>query len=329
MRLYNRLMYVYYKNPRSRGRDKAKARKNRKIILTTVVLVASSAFGLNIWHKNPTSTTPVATETSGQQKQSAKFDWPTKYTAVGTLKSGVVASSETAITPRPIASMAKIITALAILEKAPLKQGEKGITIVFDEEDARIFAEYQAKDGAVTPVEVGKSMNQYEALQAMLLPSSNNVTDSLVRRVFGSTENYTKYANNMIKKYNLKGTVVSDASGFLPNTVSTPSDMVIVTQMAMKNPVIAEITAQKEANIPVAGKIKNGNRLLHINPAVVGGKPGNTDEAGWCLLFVAKIPDKLPSGDLFIGVVMDAKTPDELFDMSQRLIDQAPKLNKY
>src|SRR5205807_949217 len=94
---------------------------------------------------------------------------------------------------------------------------------------------------------------------------------------------------DMLKCMGFSRTVVADASGFSPDTVSTPSELVAIGIAALKNPVIAEIVAQSQAQIPgiPGGIIKNTNLLFGID-GVIGIKTGTTDEAGHCLLFAAR-----------------------------------------
>ncbi len=220
-------------------------------------------------------------------------------TAIGTLGEGLIKKTNDEH-QAPIASITKVITALVLLDKEPLEKGKKGEAVVFTEKDVQYFEEYFAKLGTVTAVEVGAQMSYYEGLQAMLLPSSNNMADTLVDHFFGSREDYLNYANNFLKNHGLNDTVVADASGFSPDSKSTPSDLITLGQLALRHPVIAEIVAQKTATLSVAGDVNNYNQLIN-EPDVIGIKPGTTDEAGYCLLFAAKLPDS--KGDLHTVII--------------------------
>jgi D-alanyl-D-alanine carboxypeptidase (penicillin-binding protein 5/6) len=126
-------------------------------------------------------------------------------------------------------------------------------------------------------------------LQALLLPSANNVADSLAIWAFGSLDNYTKYANNYIRQLGLTNTVIgSDASGYDPSTVSTASDLVILGIAAMQVPVIAEIVGQPSAVLPVAGLVQNRNFLLGPD-GLAGIKTGSTTAAGGVFLAAKRV----------------------------------------
>jgi len=256
-------------------------------------------------------------------KTVSKIKWPkTGQSAIGINTSDVVYESNQLEDPKPIASMAKIITLLAVLEKAPMKANESGITLHLDSNDEDLYRQYLAKDGSVTPVRAGDRLNQYQAMQTILLPSSNNMTDSLVNRVFGSVDNYVVYANAMISRYGLTRTHVADASGFSPHTVSTPSEMVTIAKKVLNNQVISEIMAQKQATVPGVGTITNANRLLDMGD-VIGIKPGNTDEAGWCLLFASRVDSNVKAENFLVGAIMGLNSPNELFDSAKSLLESS------
>jgi D-alanyl-D-alanine carboxypeptidase (penicillin-binding protein 5/6) len=194
---------------------------------------------------------------------------------------GVLASSLTADkqTPMPTASVAKLMTALAVLDKKPLAVGETGPMIPITQADVDIYNAYVAKDGSVSKVELGEQISEYDALEALLLPSANNIADTAAVWAFGSMDAYTSYANSFAKQHGMAQSNFADASGFSPSTVSTANDLLQLGLLAKENPVISEIAAKKVADIPVAGTIYNVNGLLGKN-GINGLKTGNTDEAG-------------------------------------------------
>lgn len=216
----------------------------------------------------------------------ADVTWPSeaKAAAIGIQGSGVV-SSHNDNKPRPIASIAKIITALAILEKKPLKGDESGPLVPITEYDEQLYRDYVAKNGTVVLIKAGVPISERDALEAMLLPSANNVADTTAIWAFGSLKNYHSYANGMLKRLGLKDTTVGvDASGLDPSTKSTASDLVRLGEIALKNPIISHIVALPAANIPFAGDIPNYNAMV-TKYGYTGLKPGESIQAGNTLLF--------------------------------------------
>lgn len=267
------------------------------------------------------------TTTKTQALPAANLPWPSDaVAAIGASGYGVLASSKESEATIPTASIAKMITALAVLKKKPLKPGEQGPTLTLTAEDVKSYNEYYAVGGSIALVAEGEKITEYQALQAMLLPSANNIADTLAKWAFGSLEAYSQYANQYLDQLNLEHTTVgTDASGLSPTTTSTASDLVKLGIISMENPVIAQIVGLKSADIPVAGTIPNVNRMLGFD-GVNGIKTGNSDEARGCILFSADY--RVASGKhvTIIGVVMGAPTVNRAIASAVPLL-QAAKQN--
>ncbi|MEK7594491.1 MAG: D-alanyl-D-alanine carboxypeptidase [Patescibacteria group bacterium] len=206
--------------------------------------------------------------------------WPsTGQAAVGIVGTNIVETNGEQ-KPAPTASAAKIITALVVLDKKPLTKGQQGPIITMTADDVARYQDYAAKGGSVVRVSAGEQISEYQMLQAIMLPSANNIADSLAVWAFGSMANYKVAANAYLSSLGLSNTKTgSDASGLAPDTTSTALDLVHLGKAAMENPVLAEIVGQPSTELPVAGTVKNVNFLLGTD-GVVGIKTGNTEEAG-------------------------------------------------
>ena len=228
--------------------------------------------------------------------------WPAYgQSAYGVVGYGVVARSVEQQQLVPIASLAKTITALAVLQKKPLEPGQTGPVITITAADAALYNVYLNKGGAVAHVEVGQQLTQYDAIQIMLLHSANNVTQNLAVWAFGSEEAYTAYANTMVKKMGLKNTTVADATGFSPQTVSTAADMTQIAESFMNKPLLKQITLLPEAQVPISGTFKNHNAPQNTVDEI-GIKTGNTEQAGRCFMAAS-----FKNGEVFsLAVVLGA-----------------------
>ncbi len=249
------------------------------VIVLAIYVAAMMGRALPLAKATPQPTLPT-------KSQSVSVNWPSYgQAAIGAVGYGVLGKKgeQKAL---PTASVAKVMTALAVLKQRPLKVGEKGPTITITQDDVDEYYRTIAMDGSNVPVQLGEEITQYEALQALLLPSANNMAYTLVKWAYGSEENYLRFVNNFAKSLGMENTNFDDASGYSPKTVSTSSDLVKLAVNAMDNPVIAEIASQQEATIPVAGRIYNVNMLLGRN-GIVGVKTGNTEEAGGCFMAAA------------------------------------------
>ena len=217
----------------------------------------------------------------------AQVNWPSSAeSAVGALGYGVLATSNVQ-TPVPIASVAKLITSLAVLQKYPLKLGEQGPTITLTAGDVGLYNKYNAENGSTVPVQAGEQISEYQILQAMLLPSANNLADSAAIWAYGSMAAYKAKATQLVLTLGLTQTTIgSDASGFAPDTTSTASDLVKLGEAAMGNSVLEQIVGQTTADLPVVGQVYNVDSLLG-HDGIIGAKTGNSDQAGGVFVFAA------------------------------------------
>src|SRR5438132_904202 len=98
--------------------------------------------------------------------------WPSPGTgAVGVSGLGLVASSgnEQAI---PAASVAKVMTALVVLEDKPLNKGDAGPTITLTGTDVQSYESDLADKQSVVQVLAGEQLSELQLLQGILIPSA-------------------------------------------------------------------------------------------------------------------------------------------------------------
>ncbi|MCW3839900.1 D-alanyl-D-alanine carboxypeptidase [Micromonospora yasonensis] len=188
--------------------------------------------------------------------------------------------------PVPIASVTKVMTAYVILTEHPLDPGEQGPELTVSAAQAAAYPREQARGESLVPVVAGAVFTERQALQAVLLPSANNMARILAAWDAGSVEAFVAKMNDTAAALGMADTHYTDPSGYDPGTVSTAVDQVILARKAMELPTFAEIVAQKKATLPIAGTVKNYNTLVGRD-GVVGIKTGSTDEAGGCLVFAA------------------------------------------
>lgn len=258
------------------------------------------------------------------EAQNVSVDWPSQgIAAIGGEGYGVLAASEGAQDPVPIASISKLFLALAIMEERPFELGEDGPTIAITQADEDLYNDYISRGGSAYPVNTGQTYTQYQAMQALLIPSANNMADTLVNWAFGSQQEYLDYVNQMVLDMGLENTVLADASGFSPDSISTPAELVLAGQAALENPVIADIVMQSQAAIyPGVEPVFSTNQLLGT-PGVIGIKTGTTDEAGANVLFGAQHSLTETSETVIVGVVMGQPDREVLYEEAQALLASA------
>lgn len=269
--------------PKQKGQKRRSPRLTRGLIIILIVLAAAAVFG----YSRPLPLIYPHNSLKLSAQGGAKLDWPSSgEAAVGAVNYGLLASSGDQ-TPKPTASIAKLVTALAVLSKYPLGLGQQGPAITLTAADVTLYDQYLAEDGSVVKVQAGEQITEYQALEAMMLPSANNMADSLAIWAFGSLSSYSTFANQFITTLGLTNTHIgSDASGFLPDTTSTATDLVTLGMDILKTPVLAAITNETQATLPVAGVVVNVNWLLGQD-GIIGIKTGNSNQAGGVFLFAA------------------------------------------
>ena len=186
---------------------------------------------------------------------------------------------------QPTASTAKMILGLAVMREKPFAETEVGEIITIDEEMYNRYLWYVNHGGSNTRVRVGEEISEYDALVSVFLASSNNMADSLAIWAFGSIDAYREYASSMLAEMGLTQTTIGeDACGFSDTTTSSASDLAILGEKVMRDPVLAKIVGTKSYEVPVAGLIENTNKILG-DYGISGVKTGYIgDASGYCLI---------------------------------------------
>jgi D-alanyl-D-alanine carboxypeptidase (penicillin-binding protein 5/6) len=152
----------------------------------------------------------------------------------------------------------------------------------------------------------------------MLLPSGNNYAISIANWAFGSVDAFVERANAWLAEHELASTRLADSSGLSLDNVSTAADLVRLGEIALAEPVLAQIVATPAVEIPELGALKNGNKLLGTH-GVDGIKTGTTDDAA-NLLFSADVAVGSSSVTV-VGVLLGGQNHSVLNDAIAALLD--------
>src|SRR5437763_7364430 len=87
-----------------------------------------------------------------------------------------------------IASVAKVMTAYLVLRDHPLRLGQAGATITLTDADVVDTDGRRGQEQSVVPIAAGEQLTELQALQALLLPSANNIAAVLARWDAGSAD---------------------------------------------------------------------------------------------------------------------------------------------
>ncbi len=206
--------------------------------------------------------------------------------------------------PVPTASVAKVMTAYVILRDHPLRHGDSGPLIKIDPQAA---ADVSRENESVVKVTAGQQISEYEALEAIMLPSANNIARLLARWDAGSEADFAKKMNAAAKDLGMSNTTYTDPSGLDATTVSTAVDQIKLARQAMTNDVFREIVAKPSYKAATGDTYRNYNGLVPLNNTV-GIKTGTSTRAGGNLVFAA-VKQVGGTTQLIIGAVMGQYKP--------------------
>lgn len=279
----------------ARRRRKAQIRRNRIVagILCCLTIWAVVAFAIpkaanQIVHHAPLRVrlTSLVRSYAIAPGSLGTIAWPSPGEgAIAVLGTGIMASSP-AEKMVPIASLTKMMTALVVLHDHPLRLGGEGPTFTMTEADYQAWVHASQSDESNVPVRVGEQLSEQQLLEALLIPSADNIADFLAEWDAGSIAKFVVKMNAEAKALGLHSTSYADASGVNPASRSTAANQAVVAATLMANPVVRSIVSHPTLTYPVAGTIRNYNPALGVD-GIVGIKSGYTSEAGGCLATAA------------------------------------------
>ncbi len=172
---------------------------------------------------------------------------------------------------RAPASLAKLMTALLILERGGLEQ--------------RVVVEGGDLVGEATMgLQAGEVLTAQELLWGMLIPSGNDAALALARHHSGQVELFVQRMNQRAQELGLAQTNFVNPNGFDANgQTSSAQDLLTLTRLLWGYPLFRQIVGTASAT--VAGHaLLSTNELLGAYPGVNGVKTGTTTAAGQSLI---------------------------------------------
>jgi D-alanyl-D-alanine carboxypeptidase (penicillin-binding protein 5/6) len=245
---------------------------------TAVVAVARSSSG---------PVTPRATPVTSRHGRLGTVAWPASGASAAAISGIGVLLGPRAGRRVPIASVAKVMTAYIIVRDHPLGPGDAGPPVVVQPREAAAYPAQVRNDDSLVPVVAGERLTERQALQALLLPSADNMAWILARWDAGSRAAFVARMNATARRLGMTATHYTDPSGLSAATTSTAADQVRLGMAAMREPALAQMVALRSATIPVAGTVRNLNTLLGRD-GIAGIKTGSDTAAGGCILLAAR-----------------------------------------
>jgi D-alanyl-D-alanine carboxypeptidase (penicillin-binding protein 5/6) len=226
--------------------------------------------------------------------------------------------------PVPIASVAKIMTAYLTLQEHPLSGPDQGFVMTITQADVVEEEQRLALGESTLRVKSGERISERQALQALMLPSANNIAVLLARHDAGGLAPFVNSMNSTARALGMFSTTYTDPSGFDDETVSTAADQLKLARAAMGLPVFAAIVDESSVSLPVVGRVANYNGLVGAAD-YIGVKTGSDRAAGGCLVFAkqARIDGRRLT---VLGVVLgqrEGSLIDAALTSAERLGDSA------
>ena len=215
-----------------------------------------------------------------------RLPWPASGQAALATTSGVSFGASGSDRPVPIASLTKVMTAYVVLADHPLAPGASGPYLVVGAGDAGAWLARKTQGQSVLPVTAGEHLSELQALEALLVPSADNIARLLSVYDSGTEAAFVSKMNRTARALGMSHTVYADPSGLDPASRSTPADQIKLAEAALRVPVLAAVVAMPSVTLPEAGTVDNYNTLLG-GDGFEGVKTGSTNAAGGCLMFAA------------------------------------------
>jgi len=210
----------------------------------------------------------------------------------------------------PIASITKIMTAVAIVENMDLDA-----TYTVSVEDLNL-------DGYGPDLFSNEKLRGIDLLKLMLIESSNDAAAVFVSAGLDQGIDIIEKMNEKALDLGMYNTYYNDPAGLDDyKTYSTAADQVeLFKYVTLNRPEIWDILGVQSTSITstvggITHQLDNTNRLLGTIPEIIGGKTGLTDGAQGTMSAVVEVNN---AEDVIIAIVLG--TPNRFSEM-QQLID--------
>ncbi len=267
--------------------------------------------------------------TSVPQPTGGALPWPTTGEAGMEIPGVVTFPPVGSTSPVPIASITKLMTTLVLLKDHPLQLGQQGPTITVTAPIMTQYAADVANQDSLIPLTLGEQLTEYQAIEAMLVPSADDVAQLVAQWDAGSQTAFVAKMNAQAKSWGMTGTTFADVSGVSSGSVSTVPDVLELGQKAMANPIIRSVVALPSVTLPGSSKPDPTYNFALDEDGIVGIKTGSDGAAGGCFLFAANVKVS-GSYKLVYGVVLGQQsktsTLDKALSVSTNLIVALPRV---
>lgn len=272
-------------------------------LVVVVTLTTNSQGQENFFDPSPKETKILGLNQWFPKLEGGFFDNPPEISAKAALfvetKEGKVLFAKNIHQKLPMASLAKVMTALIALEHNNL--ADQFLV-------SNRAAQMEPDKMLLIP---GEKLTLKELLYGIFLVSANDGAEVLAEEVVDSRQEFIKLMNDKAKQLGMKDTFFVNPTGLDEDSGSSYSsayDLVVLTRYLIKNyPQVLEISQTAHIILPRTPdhqdyEMYSGINLLTTYPGVVGFKTGYTPEAGFTLITLARKGDHE-----ILGILLDSQ----------------------
>lgn len=203
------------------------------------------------------------------------------------------------------ASTTKIMTALLVLEA--IESGKLTADTLLTAGETRMQGIPTGSAGyVIANLKLGEQMSVRELLYCLLVPSAADAANVLAAAVDGTVDAFVEHMNRRAGELGCRSTHFTNTSGVHSEEhYSTAYDLALIMNAALKHELFRTIIGTPVHTVPATnmsderlyyntnGLISNWTYSGYVYNKCIGGKTGNTDEAGRCLVAAAEDDDTL------------------------------------
>ena len=228
--------------------------------------------------------------------------------------SGQVIFQMNADSPRPVASVTKVMTILLALEA--LDAGR-----LTPQQVVTVSQAAAGMGGSQVLLDVNERQTVDTLLRCMIVGSANDAAVALAEAMYGSEALCVEAMNRRAEALGMADTHFENCTG-LPaaGQHTTARDVAVMSRQVFAHPRYFDHSAVWMENIDHGDgrvtQLVNTNKLLRLCDGCDGGKTGSTKEAGYCVSATAR------RGDMrLVAVVLGAESGKERFAIAREMLE--------
>ena len=228
--------------------------------------------------------------------------------------SGQIIFQMNADSPRPVASVTKVMTILLTLEQ--LEAGRIALSDAITVSDSAA-----GMGGSQVLLDVGERQSVSTLLKCMIVGSANDAAVALAEAMYGSEALCAEAMNRRAEALGMANSHFVNCTG-LPaeGQHTTARDVAVMAREVFARDLYYDFSTVWMEDIDHGDgrttQLVNTNKLLKLYDGCDGGKTGSTNEAGYCVAATAR-----RGGMRLIAVVLGAASGKERFALAQQLFD--------